>query len=164
MACAFGGSRACALQCLLGRRRPVDARHRWWCFRKARAFWGAAAVVLLSFVVLLKVIASVLPVIAIRADRTSPIRRVIRSLAWADAFVLTGYGLVYTVVGLLVQAGFVTASPDADHYAMAWHTYLWDPWFLVWGLLVTAALLNSRASADRETRSPDRRASSVPGA
>ena len=33
---------------------------------------------------------------------------------------------------------------NADHRALAWHAYLWDPWFLVWGLLVTAALLRSR--------------------
>jgi len=32
----------------------------------------------------------------------------------------------------------------ADHRALAWHAYLWDPWFLVWGVLVTAALLRSR--------------------
>jgi hypothetical protein len=33
---------------------------------------------------------------------------------------------------------------SADHRALAWRAYLWDPWFLVWGLLVTAALLRSR--------------------
>jgi hypothetical protein len=27
-----------------------------------------------------------------------------------------------------------------DHRALAWHTYLWDPWFLMWGLLVAGAL------------------------
>ena len=32
----------------------------------------------------------------------------------------------------------------ADHRALAWHAYLWDPWFLLWGLLVTAALLRGR--------------------
>ena len=58
--------------------------------------------------------------------------------------ILTGYGLVLTAVGLLVQAGVVAASAGADHRALEWHAYLWDPWFLVWGLLVTAALLRSR--------------------
>ncbi len=55
---------------------------------------------------------------------------------------LTIYGLVYTAVGLLARAGVVHASTDPR--ALAWHAYLWDPWFLVWGLLVAAALLLGR--------------------
>jgi len=57
---------------------------------------------------------------------------------------LTSYGLVLTVTGLLVQAGVVTAAANADHRALKWHAYLWDPWFLVWGILVLIALLRSR--------------------
>jgi hypothetical protein len=34
-------------------------------------------------------------------------------------------------------------SPNKD--AMAWHTYFWDPWFLVWGLHPTAALWRSKS-------------------
>lgn len=107
---------------------------------------SAAAAFLISFVVLRKVIAMVLPLVAIRPVNSFPTRRVIRRLAWVEAWILTGYGLVYTVGGLLVQADVLKASPDADRHAMAWHTYLWDPWFLVWGVLVTVALLNSRDS------------------
>ncbi|MGI8591252.1 MAG: hypothetical protein ACR2M5_09740, partial [Nakamurella sp.] len=44
----------------------------------------------------------------------------------------------------MVQFGVIAASASADHRALAWHAYLWDPWFLVWGLLVTAALLRIR--------------------
>ena len=47
-------------------------------------------------------------------------------------------------VGLLVQAGLIGTPGGADHRALAWHAYLWDPWFLVWGVLVTAALFRSR--------------------
>lgn len=28
-----------------------------------------------------------------------------------------------------------------DWYALRWHLLLWDPWFLVWGLLLGAAAL-----------------------
>lgn len=38
----------------------------------------------------------------------------------------------------------VTASPHADHRALAWHAFLWDPWFLSWGVLVTIAMVASR--------------------
>ncbi len=40
--------------------------------------------------------------------------------------------------------GLIGTPANADHRALAWHAYLWDAWFLVWGLLVTAALLRSR--------------------
>jgi len=53
-------------------------------------------------------------------------------------------GLVLSVAGWLVRAGVITPGANADHRALAWHAYLWDPWFLVWGLLVAIALLRSR--------------------
>jgi hypothetical protein len=94
----------------------------------------------------LKVIAAVLPLLAVTADTSTGSRRprLIRALTWIEALILTGYGLVLTAVGLLVQARVIAASATADHRALEWHAYLWDPWFLVWGLLVTAALLRSR--------------------
>ena len=107
---------------------------------------SGGAVFLLSIVVVVKVIAAILPLLAIREVGSSPTRRAIRRLAWVEAFILTGYGLVYTAGGLLIEADVIKTSPDADSHAMAWHTYLWDPWFLLWGMLVTVALLNSRSS------------------
>ena len=93
----------------------------------------------------LKVIASVLPLLAVGAAAArSRLPRLIRALTWVEAVILTGYGLILTAVGLLVQAGLIGTPASADHRALAWHAYLWDPWFLVWGLLVTAALLRSR--------------------
>jgi hypothetical protein len=80
-------------------------------------------------------------------DRPGSRRRLLRFLAWAEAVILTLYGLVLTAAGLLVQSGLVRAGAGADHRALAWHAYLWDPWFLLWGLLVTAALVASRRPA-----------------
>jgi hypothetical protein len=71
-----------------------------------------------------------------------------RALGWIAAVTLTAYGATLTIVGLLVQAGVVEASADAGARALAWHTYLWDPWFAVWGLAFVIALRLSR---------PDRR-------
>jgi hypothetical protein len=107
----------------------------------AAAAWAAAG---------LKVIAAVLPLLAASraaAAMPAPRRRLLRALAWAEAVILTLYGLVWTVAGLLVQSGLVHADAGADHRALAWHAYLWDPWFLLWGLLVTAALARSRHPA-----------------
>jgi hypothetical protein len=105
------------------------------------AVWAAAA---------LKIVAAVLPLLAVNPEHAPPGgrgRRVFRVLTWVEAVILVLYGLVLTVTGLLVQSGLVTAAANADHRALRWHAYLWDPWFLVWGLLVTAALLRSRRPA-----------------
>jgi hypothetical protein len=118
---------------------------------------GSALVVFAVWLAVgLKVIAAVLPLLAVSADTSTgsgrplvmwPLvtrARLIRALTWIEAVILVAYGLVLTSVGLLVQAGAVAVSATADHRALEWHAYLWDPWFLVWGLLVTVALLRSR--------------------
>jgi Protein of unknown function (DUF3995) len=64
----------------------------------------------------------------------------LRLLVWAEGAVLTLYGFVFTSAGLLVQAGVIHLGRAADRRALVWHTYLWDPWFLIWGLLVVLAL------------------------
>jgi hypothetical protein len=43
-----------------------------------------------------------------------------------------------------MQPGVIAAAASADHRALAWHAYLWDPWFLLSGVLVTAALVRFR--------------------
>jgi len=78
--------------------------------------------------------------------RTSPL-----AALWHDCTVLReyrgdGHLAAVAVAGLvwpephLLQADVIYATRDADHRALAWHAYLWDPWFLGWGLLLTAAL------------------------
>jgi len=97
------------------------------------------------FAVVLKLVAAVLPLLVLRRlGSTGWWDRALWVLAWTEAAILNIYGLVLTATGLLVQAGVIRVSPTADHRALAWHAYLWDPWFLIWGLLVTTALLRSR--------------------
>ena len=93
--------------------------------------------------VVLKMVAATLPMALVGShfrvcsDRW---QRRLRLLVWAQALVLTGYGLVQCVVGWLVQFGVIRTPVTDDHHALAWHAWLWDPWFLLWGLLVTATL------------------------
>ena len=98
------------------------------------AVWAAVA---------LKAIAAFLPLVAIGALHRPPRgwERWLRRLTWIEALILTAYGLVLTATGLLVQSGVIAPPRNADHRALRWHAYLWDPWFLVWGLLVTTALI-----------------------
>jgi Protein of unknown function (DUF3995) len=103
------------------------------------AVWAAAV---------LKVIGAIVPLVAVRVTSGQATiagrRRQVRVLAWLEAAILTIYGLVLTVAGLLVQSGAIAPAASADRRALAWHAYLWDPWFLLWGALVTAALVRSR--------------------
>jgi len=109
---------------------------------------SASALVVLAVwcAVGLKAVASVLPLLAVDAVAPgSPARRrLTRALTWIEAAILVFYGLILTAIGLLVMAGVIGTAASADHRALEWHAYLWDPWFLVWGVLVTAALLRSR--------------------
>lgn len=99
--------------------------------------------------ILLKLVAAVLPLIAVDPRLIERLRRPVRLLTGIEAAILTGYGAVLTTVGLLVQADIITASADADHWALAWHAFLWDPWFAAWGILVALALFLSRRHSTR---------------
>ena len=102
------------------------------------AVWAAAV---------LKIIGAIVPLAAAGVtpgQATTAWRRQMRVLAWLQAAILTVYGLALTSAGLLVQTGAIASAASADHRALAWHAYLWDPWFLLWGVLVTASLVRSR--------------------
>jgi len=91
-------------------------------------------------VVLLKLVASGLPTATTSSILRSRTATIVRRLTVAEAAVLTLYGLVLSIVGWLVQAGLIAHGAGADRRALAWHAFLWDPWFLAWGLLVCATL------------------------
>lgn len=101
---------------------------------------GANARLALAAIVVLKLVGAWLPLRAIRQPHRSAVRR----LAWLEAGILAVYGGVLTATGLLVQAGLVHAGADADWKALDWHAYLWDPWFLVVGLMLLVALHRTR--------------------
>jgi len=79
--------------------------------------------------VVLKLAAAILGLVAVLRPRWVRPRhpQVARRAAWAAALLLVLYGGVLTVVGLLVQLDLVHAPANADHKALRWHAYLWDP-------------------------------------
>src|SRR5580693_4734594 len=102
-----------------------------------------------STAAVLKVIGAIVPLAAVgvtsgQATIAGRRRMRLRVLAWLEGAILTIYGLVLTVAGLLVQSGAIAPAASADRRALAWHAYLWDLWFLLWGVLVAAALARSR--------------------
>jgi hypothetical protein len=99
--------------------------------------------------VLLKVAGALLPVFACLPPRRSTWHSWLRVCAWAEGVVITLYGFVLTSVELTAEVGMIHSGKTADRRALAWHAYLWDPWFLIWGLLVITALLLTRSVGPR---------------
>ncbi len=61
---------------------------------------------------------------------------------WAGAVLLVLYGGVQLGVQLLVKSGAIQAPADMDWRGFYGHLYLWDPWFLLWGLLLGVAVIS----------------------
>jgi hypothetical protein len=110
---------------------------------------GSMGLILLVWVtVLLKLLAAILGLLAVVGYRPLDARqrRLVQRTAWVAALILVTYGGVLCVTGWLVQLDIVSAATNADHKALRWHAYLWDPWFLAWGLLMAIGLGRSRQS------------------
>jgi hypothetical protein len=98
-----------------------------------------AAGLLLVFIAAVKCAVAILPLVASR--RPLPGQTVWRGLAWLAAIVLTGYGALNSVVAWLVLGSVLEPEGGFDRQAMIGHAYLWDPLFLVWGVLLGTGLL-----------------------
>jgi hypothetical protein len=113
---------------------------------------GLIAVLWLT--VVLKLVAAALgPAVVYRwGSRADHVPGLVRKLAWTAAAILTAYGAALTFVGLLLQAGVVSIPADADHHALRWHAFFWDPWFLIWGVPLRVALGRPRRAAPTPSR------------
>ena len=109
---------------------------------------GTAVVAALWTVVAIKVVVALAaPVlVGVVANRLPAWTRsvVLRALGWTTVMLLTAYGAVLTIAGVLIEAGAIDADATADDRALAWHTYLWDPWFALWGATFLVALWRTR--------------------
>jgi hypothetical protein len=81
---------------------------------------------------------------------TRPVRRLLARLATVGGVTLALYGGVLVAAGALVLAGAVEPDGETDEYALRWHVFVWDLWFLVWGVALALA-------ARRAVRRPPRR-------
>jgi Protein of unknown function (DUF3995) len=98
--------------------------------------------ILLMIVAAVKGAVAIFPVLASEGKLARP--RAWRGLAWLAAIVLTGYGAVNSIVAWLVLGGVLRPEGGYDRQAMIGHAYLWDPLFLVWGLLLGVGVFAGR--------------------
>jgi Protein of unknown function (DUF3995) len=81
--------------------------------------------------------------------------RPLRLIAAAASGFLVLYGGLLVVVGSLVLIGVIHPSTPVDRSALAWHVWVWDMWFLIWGLLLGLAVHGTRRPT-RDTTPRDR--------
>jgi len=87
----------------------------------------------------LKVMAGLFVLALVRPwDRALP-RRALLAAAWGGALLLTLYGGALVAGQALVVGGIITPPGPVDWRALRWHLFLWDTWFLVWGVLLGVA-------------------------
>lgn len=66
-------------------------------------------------------------------------RWLLLSGSWGATAVLVLYGALLVAVQLVVLLGGLQPDAPVDRKPFYWHLFLWDPWFLLWGLLLGAA-------------------------
>ena len=102
------------------------------------------AVALGTGAVLLKVVAGVLA-LALPRLPIAGFRRLALLLAnGVVSAILCVWGGANVVVGALVLSGTITPTTDIDRRALRWHVFVWDMWFLIWGLVLALAIVAAR--------------------
>lgn len=105
------------------------------------------AVLLIVFVA--KVAGAVVPVLNDRGSLARP--RMWRGLSWTGSSVLVVYGGLNTVAAMAALGGLISTPATRDRAGLLGHAFLWDPLFLVWGILLGMALWHTRPPRRRTT-------------
>jgi hypothetical protein len=95
---------------------------------------SAAAIAVVGATAVARLLAGALALALLRSGRRPLFRAAIGGGA-----LLALYGGVLVVAGALVLAGAIDSSEPVDEYALRWHVFLWDMWFLVWGAALALA-------------------------
>lgn len=104
--------------------------------------------------VLLKAIAGALALaLAVARPRASAVRRRVLLLAnGAASAILCLWGGANVAVGALVLSGAITPATDVDRRALRWHVFVWDLWFLVWGVVLALAVVRARRALPAQAK------------
>jgi hypothetical protein len=97
-----------------------------------------AAAVIWS-VVMAKAAGAALPLSLVRPWGAVVPRRWRAVLSGGAGAALSLYGATQVIGETLAELGLVRPAGPVDWLALRWHLELWDPWFLVWGLLLLTA-------------------------
>lgn len=108
----------------------------------ASASWaehrGLQAVVLVTGV--LKLVGVVFALWLVRDSWPRARGRLVVRGGYVLSAILVLYGAVNVIGETLTQTGVVKASATVDWHALRWHLFVWDPYFVVWGVLLGLAV------------------------
>ena len=76
-------------------------------------------------------------------------RRWLLRAAWGAAALLTLYGALQTASVALVRLDIVNPDPPVPSSVLWWRLLLWEPWFLLWGVLLGLAAQSNVARSRR---------------
>ena len=76
------------------------------------------------------------------------------ALAWIGGIGLALYGSIPLTLEGLVLSGVVHVSGPVDWEGVRWHFWLWDPWWLLGGILFLLAAWQYQRSLRRKTKAP----------
>ncbi len=114
---------------------------------------SSAAFALAATVVVVKSIAGALALLLLGPAGRG--WRLILALDILAAAVLCLWGAANVLVGALVLSGAIERA-DIDRHALRWHVFLWDAWFLVWGIALALAVAGAIRDRHRgRSRQPD---------
>ena len=105
---------------------PVLARDPAW----VAIMWGTGAA---------KVLAGLLALALFRRWGGRVLDRLLLVTAWGAGVFLALYGAANLVQHALMVAGVVATPTGLGETAARWHLWLWDPWWILGGLLFVAA-------------------------
>jgi hypothetical protein len=107
---------------------------------------SAATIAALCVVVVAKLLAAALALSLVQRWGERFSRRARTLLAALGGGALALYGGVLVVAGALVLSGAIDPNGDVDEHALRWHVFVWDLWFVVWGIALLAAARVSRTA------------------
>ncbi len=103
---------------------------------------------------LVKLLGSVLALALVRPWGTRLPRWAITVLGWGAAAALTLYGGVLVVTEALVASGLLKPAEPVSWKPLLWHLYVWDMYFLIWGILFALAAWHFTRRIRQPTTSP----------
>jgi len=92
---------------------------------------------------LLKVVAGLLALALVMPWKLALPRRLLVVAAWAVGGVLLLYGAANMIQHALMEAGAADVPETLGPTSLRWHLFLWDPWFILGGILFLLAARES---------------------
>ena len=112
---------------------------------------SGAAIALGILVVLVKVVGGLLALALVQPWGARIGRRLLLLSGLVGSMILVLYGGVYVLLGGLVLWDVITPSGPVNEHTLRWHVFVWDLWFLVWGVALGLATWRYRVDHSSST-------------